>query len=310
MDNRWQQLITQEITVLVKNLLIPLAKKKKEIAYAFEYVLKKEMFKYLEYVQSLKKEVDELQLDKNEFSNEYDLYLQQCLTNNIMCAALSSMADIDEYSEMACKYMEKIKECQCLEIELSKQKDNVCKEVYIELLRGFAKLEKHFISLEIALQGCQAQLNNDKVLKEQQSTSFRELHEKYFEIQDLKAQLQDRDIAISEFKKLIEKSKGKSVKTKFDKPHVIRQTNAIRVPKPSVLGKQTPFSDSLEKRNFSKPRSVTKTDVSKGLSKPVTPQNVLQTQTRKQAKINKNVIKPGMYQLDTIPTQPRTSQLP
>ncbi|GKB28211.1 hypothetical protein Tco_0867612 [Tanacetum coccineum] len=137
----WQQQITQEITVLVKKLLIPLAKKTKENAYAFEFALKKEMFEDLEYVQSLKKEVDELQSDKNEFSNEYDLLLQECLTNNIMCAALSSMADIDEYSEMACRYMEKIKEYECLENELSIQKENVSKEVYIELLRNFAKLE-------------------------------------------------------------------------------------------------------------------------------------------------------------------------
>ncbi|GKD20788.1 hypothetical protein Tco_1222491 [Tanacetum coccineum] len=166
---------------------------------------------------------------------------------------------IDEYYEMTCKYMEKIKECECLEIKLSKQKDN---------------------------------LQNDKVLKEQQSNSFRELREKYFEIQDLKPQIQDRNIAISELKKLIEKSKGKHVETKFDKPPVIRQTNAIKFPKPPVLCKPTPFSDSLKKRNFSKPRSVTKTDVNKGLSKLVTPSNLTQTQTRKQFEINNNVIKP------------------
>ncbi|GKC95662.1 retrovirus-related pol polyprotein from transposon TNT 1-94, partial [Tanacetum coccineum] len=69
-------------------------------------------------------QVDELQLDKNEFSNEYDLLLQKCLTNNFMYAALSSMNDIDEYSEMECIYLEKIKECECLEIKLSKQTKN------------------------------------------------------------------------------------------------------------------------------------------------------------------------------------------
>nr|GEY41073.1 hypothetical protein [Tanacetum cinerariifolium] len=114
---------------------------------------------------------------------------------------------------------------------------------------------------------------------------------------------------LDELKKLIEKSKGKSVETKFDKPHVIRQTRAVKVPKPSVLSKSTPFSDSLEKRDFSKSRLIPKTDVSKGLSKPVTPQNLNHTQTRKQAEIKKNVIKPGIYRLDTMPTQPRISQL-
>nr|GEZ05508.1 hypothetical protein [Tanacetum cinerariifolium] len=52
---------------------------------------------------------------------------------------------------------------------------------------------------------------------------------------DLKAQLQDKNIAISELKKLIEKGKGKFVETKFDKPSVVRQPNAQRIPKPSVL---------------------------------------------------------------------------
>ncbi|GJT72340.1 hypothetical protein Tco_1031626 [Tanacetum coccineum] len=37
-------------------------------------------------------------------------------------------------------------------------------------------------------------------------------------------------------KKLIEKCKGKSVETKFDKPSVVRQPNAQRILKPSVLG--------------------------------------------------------------------------
>ncbi|GJY35098.1 hypothetical protein Tco_0420476 [Tanacetum coccineum] len=52
-----------------------------------------------------------------------------------------------------------------------------------------------------------------------------------------------------ELKKLIKKCKGKSVETKFDKPYVVRQPNAQRIPKPSVLGKPTPFSDSLEKKS-------------------------------------------------------------
>ncbi|GJZ39567.1 retrovirus-related pol polyprotein from transposon TNT 1-94 [Tanacetum coccineum] len=104
--------------------------------------------------------------------------------------------------------------------------------------------------------------------------------EQYFKIQDLKAQLQDKNIAICELKKLIEKCKGKSVDTKFDKPSVVRQPNAQRIPKPSVLGKPAPFSDSLERKNFAKKKSVSKTNESEGLSKPVTPQNLPRTATQ------------------------------
>ncbi|GKA08205.1 hypothetical protein Tco_0687536 [Tanacetum coccineum] len=79
MDNRWQQPITHDITVLVKNLLIPLAIKTKANTNEFKRALKQEMFEDLEYVQSLEKEVDELESKKAEFSNEYDLLLQECV---------------------------------------------------------------------------------------------------------------------------------------------------------------------------------------------------------------------------------------
>ncbi|GJS16491.1 hypothetical protein Tco_0410963 [Tanacetum coccineum] len=94
-------------------------------------------------------------------------------------------------------------------------------------------------------------MKNNTVCKEKASNVFLKEREQYFEIQDLKAQLQDKIIAISELKKIIEKCKEKSVETKFDKPSVVRQPNAQRIPKPSVLGKPAPFLDSLERKSFS-----------------------------------------------------------
>ncbi|GJU70542.1 hypothetical protein Tco_1256801 [Tanacetum coccineum] len=125
---------------------------------------------------------------------------------------------------------------------------------------------------------------------------------------DLKAQTQDKNIAISELKKFIEKCKGKSVETQFDKPSVVRQPNAQRIPKPSVLGKPTPFSNSPEMRSFQTKQSVNKTNVSDGLFKQVTQQNL--PQNRKQAEIHSNVLKPGMYRIATTTTQNREPQLP
>ncbi|GJS70297.1 ribonuclease H-like domain-containing protein [Tanacetum coccineum] len=103
--------------------------------------------------------------------------------------------------------------------------------------------------------------------------------------------MQDKNIAISELKKLIENCKGKSVETQFNKPYVVRQPNAQRIPKPSVLGKPTPFSNSPEMRSFQTKQSVNKTNVSDGLFKQVTQQNL--PQIRKQAVRNTNVIAPG-----------------
>ncbi|GJS86073.1 hypothetical protein Tco_0752614 [Tanacetum coccineum] len=126
--------------------------------------------------------------------------------------------------------------------------------------------------------------------------------------QDLKAQLQDKDIAISELKKLIEKMKRKYVETKFEKPSVIQQPNAFKSQRQSVLGKPTTFLDSLAKTDFSKSKSVTTNNVSNDFSNPVNahilPQNV------KLILKNTNVIAPGVYKVHTNPNQTRTPQLP
>ncbi|GJU23759.1 retrovirus-related pol polyprotein from transposon TNT 1-94 [Tanacetum coccineum] len=273
----------QDMEILVKTCLMPLALKTQNDSFAFVHELKQEMHADLKYVESLEDELDELESDKAEFSNMYDMLLQECVSKDVMCSYLQSSSDLDEITELQCLYLHKVRECDCLAQKLSEQTEFVSKEIYTELLQSFAKLEKHSISLEIALQECQEQLKNDTVCKEKASNVFRKEREQYFEIQDLKAQLQDKNIAISELKKLIEKCKGKSVDTKFDKPSVVRQPNAQRIPKPSVLGKPAPFSDSLERKYFAKKKSVLKTNESEGLSKPVTPQNLPQTAMPKTA---------------------------
>nr|GFA88403.1 retrovirus-related Pol polyprotein from transposon TNT 1-94 [Tanacetum cinerariifolium] len=176
---------------------------------------------------------------------------------------------------------------------------------------------KHVESLEKVideLESDKAEFSNmyDMILqefwKEQASNVFQKERKQYIKIQDLKAQLQDKNIAISELKKLIEKGKGKFVETKFDKPSIVRQPNTQRIPKPPVLGKPAPFSNSLERRYFSKTKLFPKTNVLKGLSKPVTAHTL--PQTAKQAVSNTNVLKPGMYRIDNRTTQTRAPQSP
>ncbi|GJY77172.1 retrovirus-related pol polyprotein from transposon TNT 1-94 [Tanacetum coccineum] len=61
-------------------------------------------------------------------------------------------------------------------------------------------------------------------------------------------------------------------------------------------------------RSFQTKQSVNKTNVSDGLFKQVTQQNL--PQNRKQAEIHSNVLKPGMYRIATTTTQNREPQLP
>nr|GEV01795.1 retrovirus-related Pol polyprotein from transposon TNT 1-94 [Tanacetum cinerariifolium] len=100
---------------------------------------------------------------------------------------------------------------------------------------------------------------------------------------------------ISELKKIIEKLKGKSVDTKFEKSSVIRQTNAFKSQRPSILGKPTIFSDSLERKDFLKSKSVVKNNVLNDFSKPVTAQ--ILPPNKKSILKNTNVLAPGMTKM-------------
>ncbi|GJT76649.1 hypothetical protein Tco_1043374 [Tanacetum coccineum] len=122
--------------------------------FLFVHELKQEMHADLKYVESLEKEIDELESDKAEFSNMYDMLLQECVSNDVMCSYLHSLSDLDSHTELQCLFLHKVKECECLAQKLLKQTKFVSKEVYTELLRSFAKFEKHSISLELALQQC------------------------------------------------------------------------------------------------------------------------------------------------------------
>nr|GEY98281.1 copia protein [Tanacetum cinerariifolium] len=188
---------------------------------------------------------------------------------------------------------------------------------------------RYFNSLELEVDSLKSQLDTQKTqflneidrlsreyyyadhmnaILENQPKEFRKEREQYFEIQDLKAQLQDKEIAISELKKLIEKLKGKCMETKFEKLSVIRQPNAFKSQRPSILGKPTIFSDSHESKDCSKSKSVTKNNVSNDFSKPVTAH--ILSPNKKLILKNTNVLAPGMYKLHTEPTQTRTTQLP
>ncbi|GJT31215.1 retrovirus-related pol polyprotein from transposon TNT 1-94, partial [Tanacetum coccineum] len=239
----------------------------------FHLCLKEEMITNLRYFNSLEHEIDSLksQLDtqKTQFLNEIDRLLWEYYYADHMNAILGVYTDLDEVTNFQCDYLEILEKCEHLEKELSNSRT---------MSKSFEALQKHAINLELDLQ------------------------------QYLKAQLQDKGIAISELKKLIEKMKGKSVETKFEKSSVIRQPNAFKSQRQSVLGKPAIFSDSLEKKDFSKSKSVTKNNVTNDFLKLVTAQ--ILPQNIKSILKNTNVIAPGMYKVHTEPNQTRTSQLP
>ncbi|GJV43909.1 hypothetical protein Tco_1428445 [Tanacetum coccineum] len=252
-NNTGYVFINQTISSTIKTNLDPQIHELLINTDKFLQNLKEEMVDDVRYFNSLKQEVDslksQLETQKTQFLNEFDRLSREFYYADHMNAILGVYTDLDEHSELACNYLETLEKCQNLGKELSKKNNNVNFQKYNELSRSFAKLQQHSISLEIALQECQQQQKDDKVFKESKSQQFLKEHEQYHEIQDLKAQLQDKGIAICELKKLIEKLKGKSVETKFEKPSVIRQPNAFKrvIPTTSVSRAQLK-STQLEDR--------------------------------------------------------------
>ncbi|GJS53774.1 hypothetical protein Tco_0627136 [Tanacetum coccineum] len=154
--------------------------------------------------------VDELQSDKTMLSKEYDILLQECVSKDIMCAIIRSFDNTDEQNKMQSLYLEKYEECENLKTELSKRNENVGNKSFNELTKKFAELEKHCISLELSLQHINESFQKDRPCKNQDAPEFLE----FFKINELKAQLKDKNTTISVLKKLIAKMKGKSVDTK------------------------------------------------------------------------------------------------
>ncbi|GJS89912.1 hypothetical protein Tco_0772548 [Tanacetum coccineum] len=119
---------TEDMTVLLKTFLMPLALKTQKDSFIFVNELKQEMFADLQYVQPLEKDIDELESDKADFSNIYDLLLQECVSKDVMCSYLHSLSDLDAHTELQSVYLYKVKKCECLAKKLSKQTETVSKK--------------------------------------------------------------------------------------------------------------------------------------------------------------------------------------
>nr|GEW63713.1 retrovirus-related Pol polyprotein from transposon TNT 1-94 [Tanacetum cinerariifolium] len=157
----------------------------------FYLCLKEEIVADLRYFNSLELEVDslksQLETQKTQILNEIDRLSREYYYADHINATLGVYTELDEVTNLQCDYLKSLEKCGCLEKELSKSK---------MMSTSFEALQKHAITLELDLQQCKEKIKNDKSFKENQSKEFRKKHEQYFKIQDLKAQLQDKEIAI------------------------------------------------------------------------------------------------------------------
>nr|GEV49052.1 hypothetical protein [Tanacetum cinerariifolium] len=139
---------------------------------------------------------------KKEVLNENELLLEQAISKDIVNIVVTTNVN---------NAYEPVNECEiCVKLETELQKDFIKKENYDKLFKQYTTLEKHCISLEVDTQLEHEIFQRDNLFSQQCVPSFAPL----FEINELKAQSQEKDIII---KKLKERTKSLSGNLKEEK---------------------------------------------------------------------------------------------
>ncbi|GJT96873.1 hypothetical protein Tco_1092391 [Tanacetum coccineum] len=181
-----------------------------------------------------------VQQHTNQSKPSYDTYVLEKVDSNTTPDSTNMChrgGEIDQDAEH-----EQVKS-PLIKAEFLKTNDMVEKEVYNELSNRFLQLEKHCISLEISMQQKEESFQSNKPCKNQESPEFRE----FFEINDLKAQLQAKTTLICNLKNQI-----KSVKEASNEPkvkHDIDVLKTINIELESSVAKLLAENEKINKEN-------------------------------------------------------------
>ncbi|GJS35380.1 hypothetical protein Tco_0533762 [Tanacetum coccineum] len=141
----------------------------------------------------------------NQVLNENERLLEQVISKDIVNILVNSSVNIASVNVHECE------KCLKLETELLNKKDFVEKEIYNKLFKSFTTLEKHCISLEVDIQHNQEIFQRDNSVSNQSALSFDQL----FELNELKAQSQEKDTVIKKLKERIKSLSGKQNEDKI-----------------------------------------------------------------------------------------------
>ncbi|GJU82629.1 hypothetical protein Tco_1284994 [Tanacetum coccineum] len=170
----------------------------------------------------------------------YDTHLLEKVDNNTTPDSTNMCHRGGEIDQDAEQYQAK---SPLLKAEFLKTNDMVEKEVYNELSNRFLQLEKHCISLEISIQQKEENFQSNKPCKNQDAPEFCE----FFEINDLKAQLQAKTILICNLKNQIKSVKEASNEVKVK--HDIDVLETINIELESSVAKLLAENENLNKEN-------------------------------------------------------------
>ncbi|GJS37211.1 integrase, catalytic region, zinc finger, CCHC-type containing protein [Tanacetum coccineum] len=135
--------------------------------------------------------------------SQEDKTLENTLNKDIVNLLANSSVENDSVN---------VHECQkCLKLETELQTDFVKRETYDKLFKRFTILERHCISLEVDTQLKQENFQRENSVSNQSVPSFDQL----FELNELKAQSQEKDTVIKKLKERIKSLSGKMDKDKI-----------------------------------------------------------------------------------------------
>ncbi|GJX83933.1 hypothetical protein Tco_0333414, partial [Tanacetum coccineum] len=191
--------------------IIPFVKALKDIFNTFDQYLIDELTEVQNVFHQMEQAVEQHRLESKTFEvkmnqvlNENERLLEQVINKDIVNIIMNSSVDNAYVNVHECE------KCLKLETELLNKKDFIEKETYDKLFRSYTTLEKHCISLEVDTQLNQEIFQRDNSVSNQSAPSFYQ----YFELNELKAQSQEKDTVI---KKLKERIKSLSENMNEDK---------------------------------------------------------------------------------------------
>ncbi|GJS57020.1 hypothetical protein Tco_0651804 [Tanacetum coccineum] len=151
----------------------------------------------------------------NQVLNEKERLLEQVINKDIVNIIMNSTVDNASVNVRECEKRLKLK------TELLNKKDFVEKEIYDKLFRSYTTLEKHCISLEVDTQLNQKIFQRDNSVSNKSAPSF----DQYFELNELKAQSQEKDteqgLTVTTLKDELRKLKGKGLADNVVSKHTI-----------------------------------------------------------------------------------------
>ncbi|GJS29573.1 retrovirus-related pol polyprotein from transposon TNT 1-94 [Tanacetum coccineum] len=190
--------------------IIPFVKALKDLFSTFNQQLVDELVEVQNVFYQMEQAVEQHRVESKTFEvkmnqalNENERLLEQVMSKDIVNLIVNSSMDFASVNVHECE--------KCLKLETELQKDFVEKEIYDKLFKRFTTLEKHCISLEVDTQLNQEIFQRDNSISNQSAPSFDQL----FELNELKAQSQEKDMVIKKLKERIKSLSGNMDKDKI-----------------------------------------------------------------------------------------------